>query len=126
MGRLGDLFHGRWLRHTIIGVGLAAIGLATFWGTHIYGKDLYKKAFVHEYRAAVRSAGRRGTTSSEFNAALKRQEMIGMFLVTTGGGLGLLSFGPLCERLGRRATFLLFHIGGAGSAFRSWAFQGFG
>jgi hypothetical protein len=26
--------------------------------------------------------------------------------------LGLLSFGPICERVGRRATFLLFHIGG--------------
>ena len=38
-----------------------------------------------------------------------------MLLVTTGGGLGLLSFGPLCERLGRRATFLLFNLGGFAS-----------
>ena len=35
-----------------------------------------------------------------------------MFLVTTGGGLGLLSFGPLCERIGRRGAFLFFHLGG--------------
>jgi MFS family permease len=42
--------------------------------------------------------------------------MLGMFLVTTGGGVGLLSFGPICERLGRRATFFLFQLGGLVSA----------
>lgn len=45
-------------------------------------------------------------------AAIKRWEMLGMFLVTTGGGIGLLFFGPLCERIGRRAAFLFFHLGG--------------
>ncbi len=121
MGRLSDLFQGRWLRHTIIGVGLATIGLATFWGTHIYGKDLYKKIFVagyeEHYQPAASEENRR-----EFQAALKRQEMIGMLLVTAGGGLGLLSFGPLCERIGRRATFLAFHVGGLLSAL--FVFQG--
>jgi MFS family permease len=39
-----------------------------------------------------------------------------MFLVTTGGGLGLLAFGPICERLGRRGAFLLFHLGGLAAA----------
>ncbi len=39
-----------------------------------------------------------------------------MFLVTTGGGIGLVAFGPLCERIGRRGAFLLFHIGGLISA----------
>ena len=45
-----------------------------------------------------------------------------MFLVTTGGGLGLLSFGPICERIGRRGTFLLFHLGGLASALALGAF----
>jgi MFS family permease len=123
MGRLSDLFRGRWLRHTIIGVGLAAIGLATFWGTHIYGKDLYKKAFVAQYQRQYDPQGGESNLRA-YNSALKREEMIGMFLVTTGGGLGLLSFGPLCERLGRRATFLLFHLGGLASALA--LFQGLG
>lgn len=35
-----------------------------------------------------------------------------MFLTTTGGGLGLLAFGPVCEWLGRRRAFILFHLGG--------------
>jgi MFS family permease len=45
---------------------------------------------------------------------MKRWEMLGMFLVTTGGGIGLLCFGPLCEAIGRRAAFLVFHLGGLG------------
>src|SRR5262249_5554527 len=35
-----DLFRGPLLRHTLVGVGLATVGLATFWGTHIYGKNV--------------------------------------------------------------------------------------
>jgi hypothetical protein len=38
--------------------------------------------------------------------------MLGMFLTTTGGGLGLLAFGPICEWLGRRRAFVVFHLGG--------------
>ena len=38
--------------------------------------------------------------------------MLGMLLVTTGGGIGLLAFGPLCERIGRRGAFLFFYLGG--------------
>ncbi len=48
----------------------------------------------------------------QHKAPIKRWEMLGMFLVTTGGGIGLLFFGPLCERIGRRAAFLVFHLGG--------------
>ena len=39
-----------------------------------------------------------------------------MFLVTSGGGVGLLSFGPICQRIGRRRAFALFHLGGLISA----------
>lgn len=39
-----------------------------------------------------------------------------MLLVTTGGGIGLLSFGPISEKLGRRGAFLAFHLGGLASA----------
>lgn len=121
MGRLHELFTGRWLRHTLVGVALAAIGLATFWGTHIYGKDLYKKAFIPEYQTRYEPQVD-AENKKEYDAALKREEMIGMFLVTTGGGLGLLSFGPLSERIGRRGAFLLFHLGGLAMAL--FLFQG--
>jgi len=68
-------------------------------------------------RSYVEAAGATSTAAakevlSSMSASIKHWEMVGMFLVTTGGGVGLLSFGPICERLGRRATFFLFQAGG--------------
>ncbi|MCH5376965.1 MAG: MFS transporter, partial [Planctomycetes bacterium] len=108
-GRLRDLFVPRLIRHTIVGITLATIGLATFWGVHIYGKDLLRRAAERPYVAALpddASAAAIGSKLDELDSAAKRSiknwEMLGMFLVTTGGGLGLVSFGPICERIGRR------------------------
>jgi MFS family permease len=168
MGAFGDLFAGDLLRRTLVGVTLAAVGLATFWGAHIYGKDMLRSAYaarlpenvVDEALASVReraaaahageseviedldafldrlkselaradyqrvladdrfqaeSPSRRGaadTVRAEITARVKRWEMLGMFLVTTGGGIGLVSFGPICYRIGRRPAFLLYHVGG--------------
>lgn len=98
-GSVRQLFQGGLLRRTLIGVGLAAVGLATFWGTHIYGKDVMQQAYQQ-------------STGEQDPQVLKHVEMLGMFLVTTGGGLGLIAFGPICERLGRRGAFLFYHLGG--------------
>jgi MFS family permease len=98
LGRFTDLFATPRLRHhTLLATGLAVIGLATFWGTHFRGKDLLGRA-LQAQQVDV--------------AAVKRYEMLGWFLITTGGGIGLLSFAPLSQRLGRRGAFLLFHLGG--------------
>lgn len=223
MGRLGELFRGVLLMRTLVGVSLATVGLATFWGVHIYGKNLMRRDATPFYlpasagaRVDVAAAERdaalaslleqaeRDTTElvvddtrrlagelyrardwqrsrfdllrdddrdvyqaiamtpvsatspgvdappsdqmevlyesddhsvvtgfvalmramkDRINQRLKLWEMLGMLLVTTGGGLGLLAFGPLCERIGRRPAFLLYHLGGllcAVATFR-WA-----
>jgi MFS family permease len=132
MGDLAGLFRGALLRRTLLGVTLAAVAMATFWGVHIYGKNTLQAAAARRYVAEARaatSAGAAGRPSparaaptsgaeqqkaalAPYAARLKRWEMLGMFLVTTGGGVGLLAFGPLAERFGRRLTFLLYHIGG--------------
>jgi predicted MFS family arabinose efflux permease len=98
-----QLFESGLVRRTLIGVGLAAVGLATFWGTHIYGKNVLQQAYQQ-------------STGDQNPETLKHIEMLGMFLVTTGGGLGLIAFGPICERLGRRGAFLFYHLGGLASA----------
>jgi MFS family permease len=104
LGRFTELFSaGSLRRHTMLATALAAIGLATFWGAHFRGKDLLREARLHDLR---------GLPSAEVNASVKRYEMLGMFLVTTGGGIGLLSFAPISQRVGRRPAFVLFHIGG--------------
>jgi MFS family permease len=107
-GRLRELFAPGLARRTLVGVGLAGVGMATFWATFIYGKDVLRQAVAAEDP----SAGPLG---------LKRAEMLGMFLATTGSGLGLLAFGPLAERLGRRGAFLFFLLGGlAASGVLFW------
>lgn len=141
MGRWTDLFRGELMPRTLVGVTLAAVGLATFWGAHIYGKDMLRAAAERQYlsAAAIQGTGEpgdalAGALQSDGTAAqqrgealtaaeraavlephttsLKRWEMLGMFLVTTGGGLGLLCFGPISQRLGRRRAFLYFQLGG--------------
>jgi MFS family permease len=104
---LSDLFAGEHLRHVVLGVSLATVGLATFWGVHIYGKDALRNA---DLRALI-SAGE-NTDTAAAKSRLKQTQMTGMLLTTIGGGAGLLAFGPLCAWLGRRAAFALFHVGG--------------
>ena len=119
MGTIGDLFKGQLRRHTAVGVSLAAIGLATFWGAHIYGKNMLSAAKESQLvtQALAQADGNTLTdeaiaqVKSDNSVAIKRSEMLGMFLVTTGGGLGLLTFGPMSQRIGRKKTFLFYHIG---------------
>jgi MFS family permease len=105
LGRFTELFATPRLRgHTLLGTALAIIGLATFWGTHIRGYDLLKNA---------RQGQQLSVPLEERDPASPEQyRLYGMFLTTAGGGLGLLSFAPISQRLGRRGAFLLFHLGG--------------
>lgn len=169
-GKLRELFGPMLIRQSLVGVSLAAIGMATFWGAHIYGKNLLlrdvkqdmKTAFPESVFARIsgnvqalmtteleyekqqtedalsqwqtellggdfeevlkrekleeaddsvrKTAGL--SLRDEIDATLKRWEMGGMLLVTLGGGVGLISFGPLCQWIGRRGAFLFFHVGG--------------
>ena len=122
-GHVTDLFSADLWRHTLLGLGLATVGLATFWGVHIYGKDLLggwaEQPYLAELPDTADPSAKQAVLnelSDEIKASIKNWEMLGMFLVTTGGGIGLVAFGPLCERIGRRGAFLLFHIGGLISA----------
>jgi MFS family permease len=115
-GALGDLFAGRWLFRTLLGVSLATVGLATFWGVHIYGKDVLRRQAENRYLADAdvpleADAATRAAALAPHARSIKRWEMLGMLLVTTGGGAGLLAFGPICERLGRRGAFVVYHVG---------------
>ncbi|MFV2067877.1 MAG: MFS transporter [Pirellulales bacterium] len=98
--RLGSfrdlLLNRRWNYRAFLGMGLAAVGLGTFWAVTVAGQDLV--------RELLRSAGE---TSEQ--AAQQAKFAYGI-IQTAGGGVGLLSFGPLCARFGRRPTFIAFQL----------------
>jgi MFS family permease len=95
MGRLTDLFGERqWARRAIPGLCLATVGLATFWGVTVAGQDLMRELLL-----------RNGV---DIETARQRAKFAYGIVETAGGGMGLLSFGPLAERFGRRGAFLFF------------------
>lgn len=113
-GQLLHLFHAEHLRNTLVGVSLASIGLVTFWGGHIYGKDALLR---HAQQRVLVEAGVDAGASKETKQAalaehkpeLKRAEMLSMVLNTIGGGLGLVLFGTISNRIGRRGAFVFYH-----------------
>jgi len=122
VGSIGDLFAKSTRRSTIIGVTLAAIGMATFWGVHIRGKDALRLAAEGQMVVEVETVVETGTDGEEkithkkvYNdeqrSELKRWEMLGMVISTLGLIFGQLYFGPLSQRIGRKNTFIVFHVG---------------
>ena len=122
-GQLSELFNGVNLRNTIVGVSLASIGLVTFWGGHIYGKnallrDAQKTALTAEGVAlsppadvpAAEYKEIRQAALKKHEATIKRAEMLSMVLNTIGGGLGLVLFGAISNWLGRKGAFILYHV----------------
>jgi MFS family permease len=125
LGSFLDLFAPDIRRRTLVGIGLGTVGLATFWGAHIYGKELMLRDARAAYERRIEQAlspQQRSDLVQARDTTLKRWEMTGMLLVTTGGGLGLLSFGPLSERLGRRGAFLFFHLAALVAAVLTFQF----
>jgi MFS family permease len=91
-GNVRDLLaHPVWRKRAVVGLLLAAVGLGTFWGVTVAGQGLAQELFV-----------RQGMDPDE--AGEKAKFAYGI-VQATGGGLGLLAFGPLSVRWGRRPTF---------------------
>ncbi|MBI4660619.1 MAG: MFS transporter [Verrucomicrobia bacterium] len=98
--RLGSfkelLLHPQWGPRAMLGMLLAAVGLATFWGVTVAGQDLAKQLMLNAETPAAE--------------ATERAKFAYGIVETAGGGLGLLAFGPICVRLGRKRTFALTHL----------------
>lgn len=97
LGSFRELFGDPgWARHAFLGLALAAVGMGTFWGVTVAGQDLALDMLI-----------RSGETSA---TATERAKFAFGVVQTAGAGLGLLSFGPLAEWLGRKRAFALMHV----------------
>ncbi|MFZ5828956.1 MAG: hypothetical protein ACOY3P_02670, partial [Planctomycetota bacterium] len=99
------------------------VGLATYWGVYTEAQKLFRHAAEDRYlgtAAAAAGAEQRAAALKELDddarSAIGRTEMAAMFLVSIGSGIGLLSFGPISIRIGRRGAFALFCLAGLASA----------
>jgi MFS family permease len=89
-GSLGELLgDARWRKRALLGMALATVGLSCYWAVHVAGQDLAQ--FLLE-------------KNHDPKAAEKAKLAYG-FIETIGGGIGLVSFGPLCAKLGRKRAF---------------------
>lgn len=97
MGSFKDLLlNKRWNRRALLGMTLAAVGLGTFWAVIVAGQDLARDLLTKE-------------GASPESISQKAKIAYGI-IQTAGGGVGLLAFGPLCARFGRRRTFIAFQL----------------
>ena len=90
------LAHPVWRKRALPGLLLAAVGLGTFWGVTVAGQDLAKQQLQ-----------RQGVPEAD---AQKTAQLAYGIVETAGGGLGLLSFGPLSVLWGRRRTFIVLQL----------------
>jgi MFS family permease len=97
LGSLAELLGDRrWRPRALIGLGLAAVGLGTYWGIFAWGPELA------------------GAVLGADVAPGRRQELASrayLLMNFTGGLLGLLAFAPLASWRGRRFAFAVFHLG---------------
>ncbi len=72
LGSLPDLFTRERIRDTLVGVGLAGVGLATCWGIYVYGKDLLRQEVEMRYLTAFPEATGSETGGQEVEQLLDR------------------------------------------------------
>jgi MFS family permease len=87
-----------WRSRALLGLGLAAVGLATYWGIFAWAPEL------------VGAVLGEGATAEARQSASSLAYLLMNF---TGGLLGLLSFAPLASWRGRRFAFAVYHLGAA-------------
>jgi MFS family permease len=99
LGDLGELW-GRepWRTRAFLGLGLATVGLATYWGIFAWAPELVREVL-----------GPR-VSDPERQAAWSLAYLLMNF---TGGLLGLLCFAPLASWRSRRFAFAVYHLGAA-------------
>jgi MFS family permease len=80
----------------LLGLGLASVGLGTYWGIFAWGPEL-----VSEVLGTGVSPERKQSAGS----------LAYLLMNFTGGLFGLLAFAPLAARWGRRFAFMAYHVG---------------
>ncbi len=90
------LFNSEWAGRAWVGLLLAAVGLGTFWSVTVAGQDIARELLI--------------ARGESVEVAKQSSKFAYGIVQATGGGIGLLAFGPLAAWLGRKNAFRLFHV----------------
>jgi MFS family permease len=97
LGSLAELLgDARWRPRALLGLGLASVGLGTYWGIFAWAPELVGEVLGPSVSASERQA----------SASLAY-----LLMNFTGGLAGLLAFAPLASWRGRRFAFATYHVG---------------
>lgn len=88
-----------WAKHALLAMCLAAVGLGTFWALVVAGQDLAYHRMLQD--------------GVEEKVAVEKAKFAYGIVQTLGGGIGLVLFGPIAARIGRKRAFILYHVGAA-------------
>lgn len=102
LGSIVELFRTPELRrNTLVGVGLAAVGVIGFWGIGTWSPELL--------RAALNPSGAK--LLPEAARALEQKASLAVMAQNFGAFFGILTWAWLAQRLGRRGAFALTFLG---------------
>ncbi len=95
LGAFAELFRDpRLRRHTLVGVGLAAIGVIGFWGIGTWSPELLKQAL-------------NPTNDPALNPLVDERKAYAVMMQQVGAFFGMLGWAYLAQKIGRRPTFAL-------------------
>lgn len=88
------LLDPRWARRAWLGTMMAGVGLGVFWAVTVAGQDLAREFLLR--------------TGATYEEAVERSKFAFGVIQAIGSGLGLLAFGPICVKFGRKKAFIIF------------------
>lgn len=116
-GSLSELLGtAEWRNRALIGLGLAAVGLGTYWIVYAWIPELTKEVVldsaVKEVRAELGDDASEETVKTRAEELARSQASFAYLLMNvTGGFVGLLAFAPITMLTNRRGAFALYHVG---------------
>jgi MFS family permease len=126
LGSFSEMFgHPTWRRHALLGLLLAFSGVVGLWGIGFFSVDLQQYVFRGTFKAEAEAMG--------LDAEATKRYMTGQgiiwagitsLMLNIGAFLGMLSFGYITSKIGRRPTFAIgFTLAALSTALVFWKLE---
>jgi MFS family permease len=94
----------RWRKNAIIGLLLACVGVIGLWGIGFFAIDLQRKILKEALMAE-------GLSGAQLDGARMEWSGVASMMIQIGAFFGMLTFGKVAQRYGRRPAFAIAFVG---------------